>query len=203
MTIARVTMRQRTASRRARVRSGKAHRNKARPPAVLLHDVKQPASRPSPRSTSRSRGAFFAPGSSRRVSLSPPHSPLHVPALRRARAKSLASAAAPALKMRGRRNAGRRYCRRRARKCATLTLAGVPVPRNRDVRLSALHRGAVGPGPLSRSGVAAGSGAMGCSRQAPSCLTAEPGFSYPSVTSRGRRHAPAPPSAGSLLESAL
>ena len=89
VTIARVTMRQRTASRRVRVRSGKAHRNKARPPAVLLHDVKQPASRPSPRSTSRSRGAFFAPGSSRRVSLSPPHSPLHVPALLRARAQIL------------------------------------------------------------------------------------------------------------------
>ena len=125
------------------------------------------------------------------------------PALRRACAQILGVSCSSGPEMRGRRNAGRRYCRRRARKCATLTLAGVPVPRNRDVRLSALHRGAVGPGPLSRSGVAAGSGAMGCSRQAPSCLTAEPGFSYPSVTSRGRRHAPAPPSAGSLLESAL
>ena len=69
-------------------------------------------------------------------------------------------------------------------------LRGVLVPRNRDARLSALHRGAVGPGPLSRSGIAAGSGAMGCSRQALSCLTAEPGFSYPRVTSRGRRHSP-------------
>jgi hypothetical protein len=69
-------------------------------------------------------------------------------------------------------------------------LRGVLVPRNRDARLSALHRGAVGPGPLSRSGIAAGSDAMGCSRQALSCLTAEPGFSYPRVTSRGRRHSP-------------
>ena len=69
-------------------------------------------------------------------------------------------------------------------------LRGVLVPRNRDARLSALHRGAVGPGPLSRSGIAAASGAMGCSRQALSCLTAEPGFSYPRVTSRGRRHSP-------------
>ena len=40
---------------------------------IILHNVKQPASRHPPRSTSRSRGAFSAPGLSRRVALSPPH----------------------------------------------------------------------------------------------------------------------------------
>ena len=45
----------------------------ARPPVVILHDVKQPARVILPRSTSRSRGAFSAPGLSRRCSLSPPH----------------------------------------------------------------------------------------------------------------------------------
>jgi hypothetical protein len=81
-------------------------------------------------------------------------------------------------------------------------LRGVLVPRNRDARLSALHRGAVGPGPLSRSGIAAGSGAMGCSRQALSCLTAEPDFSYPRVTKPRSTPLPAPP-AGSSPETPL
>ena len=42
-------------------------------PVVLLHNVKQPAPRRLPHSTSRSRGACSAPGLSRRCSLSPPH----------------------------------------------------------------------------------------------------------------------------------
>ena len=90
----------------------------------------------------------------------------------------------------GRRSAGRRTAVVALVRSRHSRLRGVLVPRNRDARLSALHRGAAGPGPLSRSGIAAASGAMGCSRQALSCLTAEPGFSYPRVTSRGRRHSP-------------
>ena len=180
-------MRQRTASRRVRVRSGKAHRNKARPPAVLLHDVKQPASRPSPRSTSRSRGAFFAPGSSRRVSLSPPHSPLHVPALRRARAQILgvSCSSGPENERAGGTPGGvtavvALVSARHSR------LRGVPVPRNRDVRLSALHRG-VAQAPLRlrhfrRSRGKAGSPTIVHGRLRTPGSTA--------VTSRGRRHTP-------------
>jgi hypothetical protein len=159
-----------------------------RPPVVVLHNVKQPASRHLPRNTSRSRAASLRRGVI--VSLC-----LH---------RISAAFADHSAGLRP--NLGRHQLRRRNEgaggapggvtavvalvRSRHSRLRGVLVPRNRDARLSALHRGAAGPGPLSRSGIAAASGAMGCSRQALSCLTAEPGFSYPRVTSRGRRHSP-------------
>jgi hypothetical protein len=90
---------------------------------------------------------------------------------------------------RGGRSAGRRQpSKRRARK-ARPTLARRAPPAQPGGRLSALHRGVVGPGTASIAGVAAGSGAKAPRNLA--CLpAAAPGFSYPRPTRRGRRHIP-------------
>jgi hypothetical protein len=53
------------------------------------------------------------------------------------------------------------------------------VPRNRDARLSALHRGAVGPGTASVSGICRRMRCEGFTPPGKTCPAAAPGVSYP------------------------
>jgi hypothetical protein len=184
-------MRQRTASRHECVcaRAMAEPRLGCGPPAVVvLHDVKQPASQHPPRSTSRSRAASLRRGLS--FLFVSTASPLPWPTIRRACARTLGRHQLRPRNEGGRRSAGRRHCRRRARKVATLTLA-------RRARPAQPGRPPLGappwrcrPRPALPLRHCRRVGRDGCSRQALSCLTAEPGFSYPRVTSRGRRHSP-------------
>jgi hypothetical protein len=90
-------------------------------PSSFFHNVKQPASRHLPRSTSRSRGASLRRGLS--FLFVSTASPLTSPTIRRACARNLGRHQFRPRNEGGRRSAGRRHCRRRARKVATLTLA--------------------------------------------------------------------------------
>ena len=82
---------------------------------------------------------------------------------------------------------------------ATLRLRGVGPPAQPGGRLSALHRGAVGQGPLPSPALLP---APARRLHATGLMPGRgPGVSCPRVTSRGRRHIPAPP-AGSSLEDA-
>ena len=147
------------------------------------------------------RRIFLRPGCRVAVSLSPPHSPLHLPALRRARAQILGVSCSPGPEMRGRRSAGRRPTCQSSRSVSARPHA---CGRARPAQPGRPPLGAppwrCRPRPLSRSGIAAGSGREAARGQAPSCLAAEPGLFVPAVTSRGRRHVPAPPSTGSSPE---
>jgi hypothetical protein len=180
------------------------HRHRHASPAengrrrVLLHDVKQPASRPPPRSTSRSRGAFSAPGLSRRFSLSPPHLRCLGRCFGRARAQILGVSCSSDPEMRGRRSAGRRTTLiRRAGKTRPHACEACP---SRATGTSASRRSTVAlPGPRCVSGISAGAGAR---------LARRPSFMAgygPRVRPRLRAAAdatPAPPS-GSSLETPL
>jgi hypothetical protein len=184
-------MRQRTASRRAR--NGRARPGCGPPAVVILHNVKQPAPRLAPRNTSRSRAASLRRGLS--LLFVSTASPLPSPTIPRACARNLGR---HQLRPRTEGSAERReaHCLScRAGKTRLHACEALIVPRNRDARLSALHRGvARRPLRLRRSRGKAGSPAI-----------VHGGLRTPGVTPRLRaatdRHLPAPP-AGSSPEDA-
>ena len=118
---------------------------------------------------------FLRPGC-RVVVLCPPHLRCLGRRFGGARAQILGVSCSSDPEMRGRRSAGRRTTSvRRAGKTRPSRLRGVPVPRNRDVRLSALHRGDLRPGPRCVSGISAGAGAR-LARRHRSWPAPDPGF---------------------------
>ena len=132
-------------------------------------------------------------------------SPLHLPALRRARAQILGVSCSSGPEMRGpaeRREAPASVSQSRFRIWRDLTLARRgPSRANRDGRLSALHRGVVGPGTAPDSGTICGIRPGGCSRPA----IAHGGLRPRAFRSRlyGPRSTPLPaPPAGSSPETA-
>jgi hypothetical protein len=173
--------------------NAKPRQDTARPPVVLLHDVKQPAPRRLPHSASRSRGAFSAPGLSRRCSLSPPHLCCLGRRFGGARAQILGVSCSSDPEMRGRRSAGRRTTLiRRAGKTRPHACEACP---SRATGTSASRRSTVAlPGPRCVSGISAGAGAR---------LARRPSFMAgygPRVRPRLRAAAdatPAPPSGSS------
>ena len=110
------------------------------------------------RSPSRSRGAFSAPGLSRRVSLSPPHLCCLGRRFGRARAQILGVSCSSDPEMRGRRSAGRRTTLiRRVGKTRPHACEACP---SRATGTSASRRSTVAlPGPRCVSGISAGAGA--------------------------------------------
>ena len=139
------------------------HAQMQRPPSAW------PALRPSsrcqtarrvicPRSPSRSRGAFSAPGLSRRCSLSPPHLCCLGRRFGGARAQILGVSCSSDPEMRGRRSAGRRTTLiRRAGKTRPHACEACP---SRATGTSASRRSTVAlPGPRCVSGISAGAGA--------------------------------------------
>jgi hypothetical protein len=136
----RLSMRQRTASRRSRARNDRARPRSGPPAVVLLHNVKQPAPRLAPRSLFRSRGACSASGVIA-FSLSPPHLRCLRRPLRGLAPETLVVISSDP-QPRGRRSAGRRTTLNfvaPVRRDATLARRSRPAQPGR--RLSALHRG--------------------------------------------------------------
>ena len=131
-----------------------------RGPPSRRHSSQCQTARPAalPRSTSRSRGAFSAPGLSRRVSLSPPHLRCICRRFGGARAQILGVSCSSGPEMRGRRSAGRRTTLiRRAGKTRPHACEACP---SRATGTSASRRSTVAlPGPRCVSGISAGAGA--------------------------------------------
>ena len=150
-------------------------------------------SRPPPRSTSRSRGAFFAPGSSRRFSLSPPHLRCLGRRFGGARAQILGVSCSSDPEMRGRRSAGRRTTLvRRASKTRPHACEACP---SRATGTSASRRSTVAlPRPRCVSGISAGAG-QGWLAGHRSWPATDPGFDR-GYEPRPTPH-PAPPSGSS------
>ena len=145
------------------------------------------------RSPSRSRGAFSAPGSSRRCSLSPPHLCCLGRRFSGARAQVLGVSCSSDPEMRGRRSAGRRTTLiRRVGKTRPHACEACP---SRATGTSASRRSTVAlPGPRCVSGISAGAGAR-LARRPRSWPATDPGFDR-GYEPRPTPH-PAPPSGSS------
>jgi len=173
-----LSMRQRTASRRRRARKDRARPGSGPPAVVTLHNVKQPAPRRAPRSISRSRGACSASGLSRSLCLLASPLPFadHCAGLR----PKPWSSSAPTPEPRGRRSAGRRTTLNfvaPVRRDATLARRSRPAQPGR--RLSALHRGVVGPGSAASPALPPKTGRRLLAAGHWSWRAADPGVSYP------------------------